>query len=105
MTFHQSLLVLWRELRPVDRQCNFVDRAVEGERNLVIPIIDASERVGAYVKALVELEDDGDRVLHLLLGYDLTIHLERPGATAPDARRAAEGECPKAQTIILEIEL
>ena len=66
LRLHQLLLVFRRELRPVDGQCDLVDLAGEGERRLVVLVVNSRQRVRADVEALVPLQDQRQRALHLL---------------------------------------
>src|SRR5215475_6229872 len=84
----ETLLVLGRELRPIDRQRQLVELAGERERHLVLLVVHRRAGVGTDVEGLVELHDDRDRVLHLLGADDLAVDLERPLPRLPDTTHA-----------------
>ena len=101
----ELLDVLGRQLRAVHLDRQLVELGGQRERRLVVRVVHAGQRVGADVEALVPLQDHGQRVLHLLGGDFLAVHLQRAGAGAAEAAHVVEGERAEAQAVILEVEL
>src|SRR5262249_43910433 len=102
---HEALLVLGRQLRTVDGQRQLVELAGELERHLVVLVVHRCAGVGADVEGLVPLEDERDRVVHLLGAHDLAVDLEHSGAGLADAAQVVEGEGRDAEAVVLEVEL
>src|SRR5216110_2047620 len=76
---HQALLVRRRELRPVERERELHEPAVEPERHLVVAVLHRRAGVGADVEGLVPLQRDRDHPLHLLRRHHLAVDLEHAG--------------------------
>src|SRR5262249_44868692 len=89
----------------LDLQRQFVERASELERHLVVLVVYRCASVSADVEVLVPLEDQRQCVLHLLARNLLAVDLEDADATATDAAQVVEGERSHAQSVMLEVEL
>ena len=63
----ELLDVLLRQLRTVHLDRQLVQLGGEGERRLVVFVVDPGERVGADVEALVPRKDEWDRVFQRVL--------------------------------------
>src|SRR5262245_49195222 len=87
----ELLHIVRRELRPVDRQRQLVERAGEREWHLVI-VGHRRAGVGANVEVLVPLQDERDRALHALTRHLLAVYGEHTRAAAADAADVVEGE-------------
>ena len=103
--FHQPFLVFGRQLRPVDLERQLVELAGERERHLVVLVVHRRAGVGADVEGLVPLQDERERVFHLLGGDFLAVHLEHAGAALADAAHVVEGQRARAEAVVLEVEL
>ena len=102
---HQPLLVFGRELRPVDRQRQFVELAGEFERHLIVLVVHRCAGVRADVEGLVPLHDERDRMLHFLTGHFLAVHLEYAGTALADAAQVVEGQRAHSEAVVLEVKL
>src|SRR5262249_22999593 len=104
LRLHQLVLVLRRELRPVDGQGNLVDLAGEHERHLVVTIVHRRAGVGADVEVLVPGEDQWDGPLHRLACDFLAVYLQHTGAAPTDSAQAVERQRPHPEAVVLEVE-
>lgn len=105
LRLHQLLFILRSELWLVNAERDLLELAGERERRLVVLVVDPGQGVGTDIETLVELQQERQRVLHLLLRDHLAVDLERADAAAADATHVIEGERREAQSVILEVEL
>src|ERR1019366_7243671 len=88
----QLLNVRRRQLRPVNRKRQFVELAGEGERNLIVLVVHRSASVGADIKVLVPLQDQGQGGLPRLRGHRLAVDLQDARTALAKAAHVVEGE-------------
>src|SRR5947199_10336352 len=58
--------------------------ALEGERHLVVPVVDRRARVDAHVEGLVLREEEGQRLGHPLVVDDVAVDLEPATSAEPE---------------------
>ena len=100
----ELLNIILRQLRSVHLDHQLVELAGKGEWWLVVSVVDAGQRVGTDVEALVPLEDHGQCTGHGYGLHRLAVHLERAGAGTTQTTHIIEGERAHPQAVILEVE-
>jgi len=103
--FHETFLILWRQLRPVYLYRELIELAGEFEWHLIVLVVYRCAGVGADVEGLVPLHDERDRVVHLLGGDFLAVHLKHAGAGLANAAEVIERQRFGAETFVLEVKL
>src|SRR4029077_7074774 len=83
--FSRLLLILWRELRRPEVDGQLVDRAVEGERRLVVLVVHSRAQVDPDVERFVRHLQERDRVGLLPRRDGRAVHLQHTGAALGDA--------------------
>src|SRR6516225_9109424 len=105
LSLPQLLYILWRQLRPFDRECQFAELAGEGEWYLVILIVHRRAGIGADVEVLVPLQYQRQRVFHRLRCHRRAVNLQDTRTALTDAADVVEGERTHAETVVFETEL
>ena len=68
-------------------------------------VVDAGQRVGADIEALVPLQDHRQRALHPLRRDHSAVHFQRAGAGLSESAEVVELERAHADALVLEVEL
>ena len=92
-------------MRAINFNCQLVELRGELERRLVVRVVDAGQRVGADVEALVPLQDHRQRFLHPLSRDLLAVDLEGARARPTKAAEVVERERASAEAFVLEVKL
>src|SRR5262249_255814 len=105
LLLHQPLLVRRRDLWAGGGHGDLVVLFRERDRPPAGVVLDRRAGVGADVEVLVPLEDERDRVLHLLTRDVLTVDLQHAGTALAEPAVAAEHERRRSEPVVLEVEL
>ena len=105
LSLPQLLYILWRQLRPFDRECQFAELAGEGEWYLVILIVHRRAGIGADVEVLIPLQYQRQRVFHRLRCHRRAVDLQDARTALTDAAYVVEGERTHAEAVVFEVEL
>src|SRR5271166_6342895 len=74
--FRRLLVVLRCKLRRPEAKGQLVDRAGEGERHLIVVVVDSRAEINADIEGLVSYFQESDRVCLLSRGNGLAVHLK-----------------------------
>src|SRR5262245_47225574 len=92
--FFELLDVLRRQLRALKLDREFVEFGRQRERWLVVGVVDAGQRIGTDVEALVPLQDRRQGLFHLPGGDDLASTFSVPVPERPTPEKLLNASVP-----------